>query len=45
VAAATDLEHWETAWVADVDTDPAVSGDGLRVGDLSWTPVGGLDRD
>jgi hypothetical protein len=44
VAATTDLEHWETAWVADVDSDPVVTEDGLRAGGLSWTPEGGFDR-
>ena len=44
VAATTDLEHWETEWVAGVKNHPVVTEDGVRVGRLSWSPDGGFDR-
>jgi hypothetical protein len=44
VAATADLEHWESAWVDGVRADPVVTGDRVRVGELSWTPDGGFDR-
>lgn len=43
VAASTDLEHWDTAWVADVRRDPEVSHDGLRLGRLTWTAGSGFE--
>ncbi|HEY0904155.1 MAG TPA: hypothetical protein VGE14_09725 [Marmoricola sp.] len=43
VAASTDLEQWETAWVADVRKDPEVSHDGLRLGRLTWTADQGFE--
>lgn len=43
VAASTDLEHWETAWIADVRRDPEVGHDGLRVGRLTWTADEGFE--
>ncbi|HYF73440.1 MAG TPA: hypothetical protein VD864_11505, partial [Nocardioides sp.] len=44
VAATTDLEQWETAWVSGVRNPPVVTEDGVRVGGLSWTPEDGFER-
>ncbi|MCW2844067.1 MAG: hypothetical protein JWN22_1983 [Nocardioides sp.] len=41
-AAASDLRHWESAFVTGVSEEPQVDGDRVVVGSTTWTPADGF---